>query len=1793
MALGNINQIDSLEIDGITFAWDSIGKLDATHFVVAYLEDDGNNTIIKTYSVDGSYDNITEIDSVTLSNYYGGQCSLVVIDSTHFMLAVSGASYYGYIKTFSVDSGADNITEIDSLQHDATGAVRHSSLVMIDSTYYALAYWGGSGDDGIIKTFSIDGSYDNITQIDSYIHSNAAIGTQSWNRLLKIDSTHLILACADTGYSGHLKTFSIDANADNITPIDDLQHDSYYASGGFVMIDSTHFMLAYYGGSPDDGRIKTFSIDGSYDNIAEIDEVVFATTGIYDSLVHIGGSNYLLAFADNSFSNGILQVFTIDGSYEITETTNLLTHETSNSKYNSLIQLGLSYYALAYAGASEDGFIKTFRLDFQETINSNSQILKETQKTLNSDAYIKVEDNKGSFEVVRDPSFENNTNWDYNDGASRSSAQAHTGTWSALLANSDEEISQNWSAFGYGFQLDEITFWAYGSTFLIWEIQLSQSPFQEGSAIQINSPGTWTKYTITNPSASKLAYGFALRNFTGGTVYIDDVSGITGTIPCWSRILKSYSDDLDSDAVIDVPFYIKTLSSNAGVLKISSEELNSDANIFKQYSETLNSDAQILFPYFGSLSSDAEIYLTQYQNALDSDNYVKKTYVAGVATTEMNSANMTYSSSYSNKAGVNISVDKNCECIEIIKHPNCTATNAGIYIGSSTIVAQGTFVGDVCTLTGCNLVTGQDYRVYAWASGSYTVRWQENTWTGEDTGIVSWSGYSWWNTSPAGGDCINIKGLTLKAVEFTSNTHIQKTHTETLNSDSYIMKVNQETLNSYAHIQKIIQKPLTSDTNIFKQYLEPLAANTYILKTYHGADLKFNDTFPGTAINTDYWTEHAGTGSISVSGGRLHLTNDGTQITLDNFDTVATWVGTPIESGNFIVRCNHDAPPVADNNLANIVVALSSNPSHRHINFGAFTVGGVQYTIVQAMLPPYTAATTIGGVVDLYAYYQIRRVGTNIYCEASNDGIAWTKIAVTDEATLGWSIDMGGLLCAHFDDTGSSDYTWDVNDFWLYSEHFTSDAWISKEAPQTLNSDYYILKETEAVEIYRKDELIDYWKFNDNLDNQIGSRSWSAVGPGGSYVAGKFEQAWYNNGDSYLSMGGSNYPTTCTFVVWFNKQDTGNIATMGKFPGQFWVYGYASNLTIERYKNSSRDTVVDAVGCSAGDWHQLIYAVSPTSLQIWLDGTNLFSESGAATYNQGGFPTQWGIWYTGPVDVSITTDEMRVYDFAFVQADADAVWNGGRGDANLGIISNAYIFETYQQTINSNAFIEKEISGGLYSDTYVKQTYIAKSIVKESNIAHWWKWNTPPITNPPSQPDYGYNPITLTPYLANNTKIKEGGIEGNYWEIQETTGPANQRGAYRWVEGAISPPYSISIWMKSRTGQDWDNVEHGRIYGYDGAIQIREYTSGDRFRFTFQTSEGDKTFYTPLLELGDNQWHNIVLAVGDNGIDIHTYFDGDSMGSAVSPGGTLNAGTPGYTNYIGRTSLYAHGEIEVGFDDFRIYDTKLTEQDAQDITNLGIDGVRSDAYIFKAYVDAIASDSYIKYIQTETIDSTAYIKGGEELGLTSNSYIKKIVPQTINSDMQIVKCWRKLLSSDAFIVLSTIQNTLTSNAEISLADFGGLMEDGWNEIIEEPEYAKILVYRRFDFDEDNMTGDLDTDSYVDYQIYGDVQPMEIYDVEVKTNRLQVGDAEIFIPARVNMDITGNAVKPDFRPQLNDLIAWKGIWYRIDEIKFERIGTAEIYADCLAKRTKNVNPDFKWNIHYDTYQRTGRLGKGWA
>ncbi len=215
-----------------------------------------------------------------------------------------------------------NVFEIDG------GKATANSLVKVDSDTYALAYTGAD-NDGFISTFTISSDGTTITQVDNLEHDTEFA---SDNHLVKVDSDTYALAYRGPGNDGFISTFTIDSDG-NITAVktqsegNNLEHNTDYAhQNSLVQVDSDTYALAYTG-ADNDGFISTFTID----------------------------------------SDGVITPIRIQDHTNHASASANLEHDTSFGTHSSLIHVDSDTYALAYRGTDSDGFISTFTISSDGT----------------------------------------------------------------------------------------------------------------------------------------------------------------------------------------------------------------------------------------------------------------------------------------------------------------------------------------------------------------------------------------------------------------------------------------------------------------------------------------------------------------------------------------------------------------------------------------------------------------------------------------------------------------------------------------------------------------------------------------------------------------------------------------------------------------------------------------------------------------------------------------------------------------------------------------------------------------------------------------------------------------------------------------------------------------------------------------------------------------------------------------------------------------------------------------------------------------------------------------------------------------------------------------------------------------------------------------------------------------------------------------------------------------------------------------------------------------------------------
>ena len=254
-----ITEEQSLEHDTSRGVGNSLVQVDADTYALAY-EGNNNRGWIATFTISSDGTSITEEQSLQHETTLGSQNSLVQVDADTYALAYRGTDQDGFIRTFTISADGTSITQVQTLEHE-TDSATNNSLVQVDANTYALAYTGPD-TDGFIKTFTISANGSSISQVQSLEHE-ASFGNN--NSLVQVDANTYALAYAGPGLNGDgfIATFTISADGTTLTEVESLEHDTGKAHGNsLIQVDADTYVVAYSGGG-DDGFIKTFSISNT------------------------------------------------------------------------------------------------------------------------------------------------------------------------------------------------------------------------------------------------------------------------------------------------------------------------------------------------------------------------------------------------------------------------------------------------------------------------------------------------------------------------------------------------------------------------------------------------------------------------------------------------------------------------------------------------------------------------------------------------------------------------------------------------------------------------------------------------------------------------------------------------------------------------------------------------------------------------------------------------------------------------------------------------------------------------------------------------------------------------------------------------------------------------------------------------------------------------------------------------------------------------------------------------------------------------------------------------------------------------------------------------------------------------------------------------------------------------------------------------------------------------------------------------------------------------------------------
>ena len=352
--------IDMFEVDEYSGYEPDIIHISGNVFLIVYrsLTTQG---IMKTVNIsgDGTINGI--IDAITYDEY-AYYPYIVHISGNVYAIQYAGSGSDGYIKTYSIGSdGTLNQTYIDVLEYDTTQGIFNSMVRVGSSDFYGMVREGADGD-GWLSTVEIDSSGNIAAAVADSVEYDVADGLD--NFLISTDSDSIALAYRTTGNIPWLLTFNISTvDGSILTNVSDsFQFDTYGLTPIIHNISGDYYAITYCG--PDsDGWVKTITITdgwdiGSVQDSAEWD----LSNGFEPNFYHISGNMYGITYRsdEESFEVAVVEIDTVG---EIMEGPADSEYVYSGSCYwPDMINLTGDIYVIAYRGIDGDGYLKTVNM---------------------------------------------------------------------------------------------------------------------------------------------------------------------------------------------------------------------------------------------------------------------------------------------------------------------------------------------------------------------------------------------------------------------------------------------------------------------------------------------------------------------------------------------------------------------------------------------------------------------------------------------------------------------------------------------------------------------------------------------------------------------------------------------------------------------------------------------------------------------------------------------------------------------------------------------------------------------------------------------------------------------------------------------------------------------------------------------------------------------------------------------------------------------------------------------------------------------------------------------------------------------------------------------------------------------------------------------------------------------------------------------------------------------------------------------------------------------------------------
>jgi len=364
MGVGDIGAvIDTLEFDTTFCNYPSMIHISGDIYAIIYIDTNGQRRVI-TIAIDSDGDiGAAGIDSWLLcgTGYVGP--FLIHISGNVYAMVCENATSDGLVLTFTIETnGTIGGAALDYLIFQSTQC-KFPKIIHVAGTTYAIVY-SGQFDDGFLTTVTISAAGD-IT--DPVIETVEFMLTDCVNPdIINISLNMFAIAYHGADDDGFVSTITISNEGDIAAAVTDtfeFETGSCYQPE-IIHITDDVFAVAYQGPTPN-GIISTFTISALGDIGASIiDTFNFAVAGAYFvDIVAVSGGFFAICY-QGPLEDGFLCTFSINNDGTINDgTLETFEFDPAQCSYPVMLHVTGNIYAIAYQGVDSDGFLKSVNIE--------------------------------------------------------------------------------------------------------------------------------------------------------------------------------------------------------------------------------------------------------------------------------------------------------------------------------------------------------------------------------------------------------------------------------------------------------------------------------------------------------------------------------------------------------------------------------------------------------------------------------------------------------------------------------------------------------------------------------------------------------------------------------------------------------------------------------------------------------------------------------------------------------------------------------------------------------------------------------------------------------------------------------------------------------------------------------------------------------------------------------------------------------------------------------------------------------------------------------------------------------------------------------------------------------------------------------------------------------------------------------------------------------------------------------------------------------------------------------------